>query len=91
MVIEASLLGLHSRMLAIRQTSDFERSEYEVLQSDGDRAVTEALIAPYLKAQEQVEDQPLSSVLITPANYRFRYLGAVATRSGSCRRRNAMA
>lgn len=78
-VIEASLLGLHSRVLAIRQTTGSERSEYKVLQSEGDPAVTEALIAPYLKAQEQVEDLPLSSVLITPANYQFRYLGEVAT------------
>jgi len=78
-VIEASLPGQHSRLMAIRQTSDSESIAYQVLQSDGDPAVTEALIAPYLKAQEQVQDLPLSSVLITPANYQFRYLGEVAT------------
>ena len=82
-VMEASLPGLNkeSRLLAIRLTNESERSEYHVLQSDGDAAVTRAVIAPYLAAQQQVEDLPLSSVLITPANYRFRYLGEVATES----------
>ena len=80
-VIEASLPGLNkeSRLLAIRLTGESERSEYHVLQSDGDAVVTRAVIAPYLWAQQQVEDLPLSSVLITPANYKFRYLGEVAT------------
>ena len=80
-VIEASLPGLNkeSRLLVIRLTGESERSEYHVLRSDGDAAVTRAVVAPYLAAQQQVEDLPLSSVLITPANYKFRYLGAVPT------------
>ena len=80
-VIEASLsrLNKESRLLAIRLTGESERSEYHVLQSDGDAAVTCEVIAPYLAAQLQAEDLPLSSVLITPANYKFRYLGQVAT------------
>jgi len=78
--VEASLPGLskESRLLAIRLTGESERSEYHVLQSDGDAAVR-AVIAPYLAAHEQVEDLPVSSVLITPANYKFRYQGEVAT------------
>jgi hypothetical protein len=80
-VIEASLPGLNkeSRLVAIRLTGESARSEYHVLQSNGDAAVTRAVVAPYLAAQQQVEDVPLSSVLITPANYKFRYLGKVAT------------
>jgi len=80
-VIEASQPGLNkeSRLLAIRLTGESERSEYHVLQSHGDAAVTRAMVAPYLATQQQVEDLPLSSVLITPANYKFRYLGEVPT------------
>ena len=78
-VIEASQPGVNkqSRLLAIRLTDESERSEYHVLQRDGHAAVTRAEVAPYLTAQQQVEDLPVSSVLITPANYKFRYLGEV--------------
>jgi hypothetical protein len=37
------------------------------------------VIAPYLVAQRQAEDLPLSCVIITPRNYRFWYAGAVET------------
>jgi hypothetical protein len=79
--IEASLPGLYkqSRVLAIRLTGQSERSEYQVLLVDGDATVTQEVIARYLAAQEQVEALPASSVEITPANYKFRYMGAVGT------------
>jgi hypothetical protein len=80
-MIEASLPGLHkeSRLLAIRQTGESERTEYQVLESEGDLAVTEQVIETYLAAQQQVEDLPVSSVAITPANYKFRYVGVAET------------
>ena len=79
--IEGSLPGLYkeSRVLAIRLTGESERSEYQVLLVDGDATVTQEVIARYLAAQEQVEALPTSSVEITPANYKFRYMGAVGT------------
>jgi len=79
--VEASLPGLYkqSRLLAIRQTGESERSEYRVLQIEGDATVTQEVIAPYLAVQEQAEDLPLSSVAITPATYKFRYMGEAGT------------
>jgi hypothetical protein len=77
--IEASLPGLYkqSSLLAVRQTGESERSEYQVLQIEGDATVTQEVIARYLSLLKDVEDLPRSSVAITPANYRFRYMGAV--------------
>jgi len=98
--VEASLRGLNkeSRLLAKRLTGESERSEYHAVQSDGDAAVTRAVIAPYLAAQEQVEDLPLSSVPITPANYKFFATWARSqlkarrlTRSGPWRRKERIA
>jgi hypothetical protein len=77
--IDASLPGLYkqSSLLAIRQTGESERREWQVLQIEGDLTVTQEVIAPYLAVQDRVEDLPLSSVEITPANYKFRYMGVV--------------
>jgi hypothetical protein len=46
-----------------------------VLESDGDATVTQKVIAPYLAEDEQIEDLPLSSVIITPKNYNFHFMG----------------
>ena len=77
--IEASLPGLakEGRMLAVRQTGASERSEYDVIRFDGDQTVKQQVIARYLDAEEQAEALPFSTVAVTPANYRFRYLGSV--------------
>ena len=79
--IQASLPGLYkqSSLLAIRQTGESERREWQVLQIEGDLTVTQEVIAPYLAIQDRVEDLPISSVEITPANYKFRYIRAVGT------------
>jgi len=83
-MIEASLPGhQQSRVLAIRQTNDSERSEYIVLESEGDASVTQQVIEPYLAVREQIEDLPFSTVAITPANYKFRYVGESHTPEGS--------
>lgn len=77
--IEASAPGLYkeSRMMAIRQTSQSERSEYQVVRMEGDAIVMHEVVANYLKTASQMEDLPFSSVAITPANYKFRYTGEV--------------
>jgi hypothetical protein len=79
MAIEASLPGLfkQSRLLAIRQLGESERSEYSVLQTEGDATVTQEVIARYFELQQQLEDLHQASLAITPANYRFHYVGEV--------------
>jgi hypothetical protein len=75
--ISASLSGqdAHAFFAAIRETGASERIEYHLLRLEGDSALTQGVVAPYLSAQAQVEELPLSSVLISPTNYKFRYIG----------------
>jgi len=79
--IEASLPGLAKKgsMLAVRQTGASERSEYRFIRFDGDSTVKQQVIARYLAAQEQAEALPYSSVAVTPANYKFHYVGRIET------------
>ena len=81
LAITASLPGLNKQgsLLAIREVGESERSEYGVIGLEGDAVVFQRVIAPYLVAERQVEDLPLSSVLITPRNYKFRYVGVADT------------
>jgi hypothetical protein len=80
MEIEASLPGLakEGRMLAVRQTGASERTEYNVIQFDGDSTVKRQVIARYLSAETQAEELPYSTLAVTPTNYKFRYIGSVA-------------
>jgi hypothetical protein len=68
-------LGKQASMSAIRDTAPSERSQYKVLQLRGDPTVKREVIARYLSAQTEAEALPLSSTVITPANYKFRYIG----------------
>ena len=79
LAIVASLPGLDKQasLLAIGKVSESERREYGIVQLQGDSMVLERVIAPYFLAQRQTEDLPLSSVIITPRNYKFRYAGTV--------------
>jgi hypothetical protein len=79
--IEASLprLAKQGSMQAVRQTGASERSEYSAIKFDGDSTVKQQVIARYLAAEEQTEGLPYSSVAVTPANYKFRYVGSVET------------
>jgi hypothetical protein len=81
LAVVASLPGLDKQgsLLALREVGESERSQYGIAQLQGDSIVFERVIAPYLAAQRQAEDLPLSSVIITPRNYKFRYAGAVKT------------
>ena len=76
--IDASLPGLRKQasISAIRDTVRSERSQYKVLELKGDPMVERDVIARYLSAQTQAEALPLSSTVITPANYKFRYTGS---------------
>jgi hypothetical protein len=79
--IEASLPALYkeTQLIAIRDVDESERSQYRVLKIEGDAIVAQEVIARYLLVQEQLEDLPSSGVAITPANYKFRYVGEVGT------------
>jgi hypothetical protein len=81
LAIVASLPGLDKQgsLLAIREVGDSERSQYGILEHQGDAIVFERAIAPYFVAQRQAEDVPRSSVIITPRNYRFCYAGTLET------------
>jgi hypothetical protein len=79
--IEASLPKLEKtgRMRAIRRVLPFGKPEYQVLEITGDSTIRKQVIVRYLSAEVMASAIPASSVAITPANYRFRYKGAVQT------------
>ena len=77
MVASLPGLGKQGSLLAIREVGESERSEYGVVLLQEDSTVLERVIAPYLLAQRQAEDLPLSSLIITPRNYKFHYAGTV--------------
>ncbi len=83
-LIQASAPELYkeSALLAIRQAGDNERSEYVIAGIEGDGAFVEEVTARYFKLQEQIENLPKSSVLITPENYKFRFRGELKTGTG---------
>jgi hypothetical protein len=72
-------LGKRACRSAIRWTGASERSEYQVLHIEGDPMVKLEVIARYLSVQAQAEALPLSSALISPANYKFHYFGSTRT------------
>ena len=81
LAVMASLPGLDKQasLLAIRDVGESEHSEYVILDLAGDSIIFERVIVPYFVAQRQAENLPLSSVLITPRNYDFRYAGPIGT------------
>ena len=79
--ITASVPGLNKQgsLSAIRDVEESERSEYAITEQWGDSIVFARVIVPYVTVQRQAEDLPLSSVLITPQNYKFRCAGLADT------------
>jgi hypothetical protein len=79
--IEASLpkLAKGGRLRAIRRLLPLGRPEYQVLEIAGDSTVKQQVIVRYLSADVRAAAIPPCLVAITPANYRFRYKGAVKT------------
>jgi hypothetical protein len=76
--IDASLpkMKTHGRLRAIRRLL-LGKSEYQVLEIEGDKTVRQQVILRYLSAQIQAEAIPAPSVAVTPANYSFSYKGPV--------------
>jgi len=79
--IEASLpkLARRGRFQAIRELVAPGKHEYRDLQIEGDRTVRQQVIARYLSAEAQAEALPSGSVAVSPANYKFHYVGAIGS------------
>jgi hypothetical protein len=73
--------GTQVRLTAFRDTDASERSEYDVVQLEGD-PTAQVIVERYLSTRAQVENLRLSALLVTPANYKFRYIG-LRYRSGA--------
>jgi hypothetical protein len=76
--IDASLPKLAERgnLLAIRHWSGRQTPDYQVICIEGDAMVKQRVIAGYLTAEKEAAAMPSSSVAVTLANYRFRYLAS---------------
>jgi hypothetical protein len=70
-------------LLAIRNTGEDERSQYVILGIVGDGAAVDEVTTRYFALWEEIENLPLSSIQISPANYKFRFRGQVKTGIGS--------
>jgi hypothetical protein len=80
--IEASLpkLNKSGRLYAIRRIISARHPKYQVLEISGDSIVKQQLIARYLYADRRALELSNESTAITPANYKFAYLGSVQLR-----------
>ena len=78
--IAASLPQLHKKgnLTALRRVSALGRITYEKLRFEGDGTVKKQIIARYLSAEAEVQEDPSLSVPVTPENYNFKYKGKTA-------------
>jgi hypothetical protein len=76
--IDASLPGLAERgnLRAIRHWPERQTPDYQVIRIEGDAMVKQRVIAGYLTAEKKAAAIPASSVAVTLANYKFRYLAS---------------
>ena len=86
--IDASLPALYkqARILAVRRTGESEKAEYALVSMEGDAIVTQEVVARYLQIAEQIEDLPFTATAVTPANYKFRYLGEIGKAGAAAHR-----
>lgn len=75
--IEASLpkLKKHGRLHGLRRISRLGRITYEALHFEGDNSVKNHVIARYLAAEAEAQAEGSPSLAVTPANYKFKYIG----------------
>lgn len=73
--LQASLPDLYkgSDLVAIRDTGANEKADYTLLYLAGDATVEREVVPRYFEVRDLIENQRVSSILITPANYRFRF------------------
>jgi hypothetical protein len=68
-------LAEEGHLRAIRAWDESRTPEYQVIHLDGNASVKQQVIARYLSAEQQAAATPAFSLALTPANYRFRYVG----------------
>jgi hypothetical protein len=75
--IDASLPGLKKtgRLHALRHISRLGRITYEKLFFEGDGTIKNQVIARYLTAEAEAQNNPPPSLAVTPENYKFKYRG----------------
>jgi hypothetical protein len=73
--IDAALpkLKKHGRLHALRRISALGRITYEALRFDGDNTVKNQVIARYLTAESDAQQNQAPSLAVTPENYKFKY------------------
>jgi hypothetical protein len=78
MEIDASLPGFaeQGHLRAIRNWPEHQTPNYQVIHIEGDAMVKQQVIARYLTAEKRAAAVPASSVAVTPANYKFRYVAS---------------
>ena len=83
--IEASLPELYksAAVLAVRTPDEDERGDLHIVQIAGDGTVTAEVIDRVFAMREQIDLLPLSSIAITPVNYKFHLAGKVKTGGSS--------
>jgi hypothetical protein len=76
--VDAALPGLSERgnLRAIRHWSKRQTPDYQVIRIEGDATVKQQVIARYLTAEKEAAARPASSIAVTLANYKFRYLAS---------------
>ena len=82
--IDASLPKLKKAgsLRALRRLLPVGKPQYQVLEAAGDETVRQRVIVRYLSAEVQAAEIPAAAIAITPANYKFRYKGAVRKGEG---------
>jgi hypothetical protein len=80
--IEATVprLNEHGHLRALRKISGVGKITYRVLGFQGDSTVKNQVIARYLQAEQQGQDD--KSMTLTPANYKFKLKGRKLSGSG---------
>jgi hypothetical protein len=66
-------LKKQGRLHALRHITALGRITYDALRFQGDDTIKKNVIAKYLQAEEQSQQDP--SVSVTPENYKFKYKG----------------
>ena len=76
--INAEVPKLHKsgRLLALRRISNLGRITYEALRFEGDKRIKNDVIARYLTAESQAQQEP-NTLAVTPANYKFKFKGLI--------------
>jgi hypothetical protein len=63
------------RLQGLRRISELGRITYEALKFEGDGTVKNQVIARYLTAEVEAQQEQAPSLAVTPENYKFKYKG----------------